>query len=357
MAVDTARGPRRRIQRQATKASLAPKHHSAKIISVSVGRRPRADGRSAPWLAGGIGLVVAALAGWVVAHAGDSVVAIVRTEVIGLSYLVAGVIAWRRRPDNPTGPILVAIAYIAIAAVQIPTRLPMTERVPATLDHADRITIFGCDCANPFGVMPAPELLASIERWTAYLSIAMSLVVLGLVVLRLVQSSPPMRRLLWPVLFGAAVGLLAFAISLSSAMLDAQAPASEALGWVLTVARAAVPIGFMAGLLRMKMGQAAIAGLVVGIQGGRSADALEHSIAQALHDPSVRLGYWSAAFALAVDRDRLAASVHAQAADARLRGQGLPGLEPISQIVVPDLPDTFAALRLGSGPHRSTLRP
>jgi len=377
-------------------------------------------------VAAGIGLAVAALAGWVVARSGDSAVALVRTEVVGLSYLVAGTIAWRRRPDNPTGPILVAIAcawyipefeaapvpavaslafaarrlvnllsvylllafpsgrltlrrdrltmalVIATAAVQMPTRLLMTGHIPATLDHADRITVFGCDCANPFGVIPAPELLDGVERWTAYLSIVLSLVVLGLVILRLVQASGPMRRLLWPVLLGAAVGLLVFAINLLSELLYAQAGTPQALGWALTLARAAVPIGFMAGLLRMKIGQAAVAGLVVGIQGGRSADALERSIAQALRDPSVRLGYWSpaagtyvdgrgktltmpkpgsalsvarvdrddaplgailhdaaldhddalldavsAAFALAVDRDRLAASVHAQAADAR----------------------------------------
>jgi hypothetical protein len=36
---------------------------------------------------------------------------------------------------------------IAIAAIQMPTRLLLTDRVPAVLDHVDRVNTFGCDCA------------------------------------------------------------------------------------------------------------------------------------------------------------------------------------------------------------------
>ncbi len=122
----------------------------------------------------------------------------------------------------------------------------------------------------------------------------------------------------------------------------------------------------------MRMDKAAVATLVVGLHGDRTPHSLERSIADALHDPSVKLGYWSpaartyvdgtgkaltmpepgselsvafvaradeplgaiihdtvladdkalldavsAAFALAVERDRLASTVHAQASDAR----------------------------------------
>jgi class 3 adenylate cyclase len=120
------------------------------------------------------------------------------------------------------------------------------------------------------------------------------------------------------------------------------------------------------------MDKAAVATLVVGLHGQRTPHSLERSIADALHDPSVKLGYWSpaartyldgtgkvltmpqpgsglsvafmerggeplgaiihdavldddkalldavsAAFALAIERDRLASTVHAQASDAR----------------------------------------
>jgi class 3 adenylate cyclase len=383
-------------------------------------------GKSTAVIATVVGLIVAILAGLVARRAGVAAVAIAQTQLVGISYLVAGTIAWRRRPENATGPLLVAIgsswyipefqaapvpvvaglafatrrlvnalsAYlllafpsgrlglrrhriaaglvIAVAAIQMPTRLLLTDRIPAVLDHVDRVTASGCDCGNPFVVAPAPGLLAQIEFWTGLLSVAAALLVMGLVVRRLTEATAPMRRVLWPVLLGAFVALVVFAFNVLSSTLAMTTAVTAALGWVLSLARAAVPIGFLVGLLRMKLDKAAVATLVVGIRGERTPDSLERSIAAALHDPAVKLAYWSpaartyvdgtgkaltlprsgsglsvvlvergdqplgaiihdaaldedkalldavsAAFALAVDRDRLASTVRAQASEAR----------------------------------------
>jgi class 3 adenylate cyclase len=383
-------------------------------------------GKSTAVIATVVGLIIAILAGLVARRAGVAAVAIAQTQLVGISYLVAGTIAWRRRPENATGPLLVAIgsswyipefqaapvpvvaglafatrrlvnalsAYlllafpsgrlslrrhriaaglvIAGAAIQMPTRLLLTDRIPAVLDHVDRVTASGCDCGNPFVVAPAPGLVAQIEFWTGLLSVATALLVMGLVVLRLTEATAPMRRVLWPVLLGALVALVVFAFNVLSFTLAMTTAVTAALGWVLSLARAAVPIGFLVGLLRMKLDKAAVATLVVGIRGERTPDSLERSIAAALHDPAVKLAYWSpaartyvdgtgkaltlprsgsglsvvlveqgdqplgaiihdaaldedkalldavsAAFALAVDRDRLASTVRAQASEAR----------------------------------------
>ena len=373
-----------------------------------------------------VGLTVAAVAGLVSHRAGVSAGAIAQTQLVGLAYLGAGAIAWHRRPGNRTGLLLLAIGYswyipefqavavpaiaalafatrrlvnslsaclllifpsgrlelrrhrlavalvIAIAAIQVPTRLLLTDRIPAALEHVDRMTTLGCDCVNPFAVAAAPTLLASVERWTGFLSVASALLIMGLVILRLTDATPPMRRVLWPVLFGAIVGSFIFAFNVLSSMLAANTALTGALGWVLSLARASVPIGFLVGLLRMRMDKAAVATLVVGLHEQQRRGSLERAIADALHDPAVRLGYWSpaartyidgtgkvltmpgprsglsvrfvdradeplgaivhdaildddkalldavsAAFALAVDRDRLASTVHAQASNAR----------------------------------------
>lgn len=383
-------------------------------------------GAAAAAAAGLAGLVIAALAAQVALRAGESAAAVAQAQLVGMAYLLAGCIAWWRRPDNVTGPLLVAIAYcwyipefqaapepavaglafatrrlvnalsailllvfpsgrpgrrshrlaiglvLGIAAIQVPSRLLLTAHIPAELDHADRVLIHGCDCANPFGVLPAPALLEEIERWTGVLSIASALLVLWLVLERLARATPATRRVLWPVLFGAIVALLVFAHNLLSWMLDLRTAYEVALGYVLSLARAAVPVGFLVGLLRMKLGRAAVADLVVGLQGKRTAESLERSIAAVLHDPSARIGIWSpaarayldaaggvlplpqpgsglsasfverhdrplgvivhdavldddkalrdavsAAFALAVDRDRLDSAVRAQAEEAR----------------------------------------
>ena len=68
-------------------------------------------GTWAPWLGAAIGLVLAAEAGFVALRAGVPGVAMVQTQIVGLAYLAAGAIAWRRRPHNRTGPLLMAIGY------------------------------------------------------------------------------------------------------------------------------------------------------------------------------------------------------------------------------------------------------
>jgi len=385
-----------------------------------------AKGTWAPLIAAAVGLVVATVAGLVSLRAGAGGVAITQTHVVGLAYLVAGAIAWTRRPDNRTGPLLLAIGYswyipdfqaspvpvvaavafairrlvnglsayllltfpsgrlsltrhriamglvIAIAAIQMPTRLVLADRIPAVLEHVDRVTTLGCDCVNPFRVPSVPDVLASIELWTGFLSVASAVFILSLVILRLTDATAPMRRVLWPVLFGALVALVIFAFNVLSSTLAVNTALTGALGWVLSLARASVPIGFLVGLLRMRMDKAAVATLVVGLQDERRRGSLERSIADVLHDPAAKLGYWSpaartyldgtgkvltmpqpgsglsvtfveradqplgaiihdavldedkalldavsAAFALTLDRDRLAATVHAQTSNAR----------------------------------------
>lgn len=69
-----------------------------------------------PLIALGVGLAVATLAGLVSLRAGSAGALIVQTQVVGIAHLFAGVIAWRRRPDNATGPLLMTIGctwYIA----------------------------------------------------------------------------------------------------------------------------------------------------------------------------------------------------------------------------------------------------
>ena len=247
----------------------------------------------APAIGAAIGLVIATLAGLVSLRAGVAGVAIVQDHVVGIAYLVAGAIAWRRRPDNATGPLLIAIGYswyipvfqaapvplvaglafatrrlinalsaylllafpsgrlglrrhriamglvIAITAIQMPSRLLLVDRIPAVLQHVDRVTTFGCDCVNPFAVASAPGLLAGIESLTGFLSVAASVMILGLVILRLTRATAPMRRVLWPVLFGAIVGLVVFAFNVLLHTLAKQAAGAGALSWLLPLARAA----------------------------------------------------------------------------------------------------------------------
>ena len=378
-----------------------------------------------PVLGGAGGMVIAALAGWVTLRAGATWPIIAQDQIVGLAYLLAGTIGSYRRPDNLVGPLLLAVgyswyipdfqsssapsvasmayanrrlvnvvsAYLLLAfptgrlesrwarvsmvinlifiVVDHPARLLLVDRIPADLQHVDRVAAPGCDCANPFLIADAPALLASIEATFRNLAAANSLLILGIIIHRLATATAPMRRVLVPVVLAAMVGLAVFAFNLIFDRLGSGQAVPEPFRWVLTLARAAVPIGFLVGLLRMKMDKAAVADLVVQMQGQRTLGSLQEQISHALRDPAVRLGYWSpaaaayvdgagttfdlaakgsnrsmtfvnsgearlgvivhdaildddrdlldavsAAFAIVVDRERLATSVHAQAADA-----------------------------------------
>jgi hypothetical protein len=71
--------------------------------------------------------------------------------------------------------------------------LLLVDRIPAVLENVDRVTTIGCDCVNPFAVVPAPAVFAGVERWTGFLSVGTALLVMALVVLRLTSATAP-----WP---------------------------------------------------------------------------------------------------------------------------------------------------------------
>ena len=61
------------------------------------------------FVATAIGFAVATAAALIALRTSTTPAALIQAHMVGLSYLVAGAIAWRRRPGNATGPLLVAI--------------------------------------------------------------------------------------------------------------------------------------------------------------------------------------------------------------------------------------------------------
>src|SRR5205814_1708523 len=175
---------------------------------------------------------------------------------------------------------------VVASVIDQPARLLLVDRIPADLHQADRVAAPGCDCANPFLIADAPALLAAIEAINADVSAADSLLILSIIIHRLTTATAPMRRVLAPVALAAIVGGAVFAFNITFGRHGSGAALPESLRWILTLARAAVPIGFMIGLLRMKMGRGAVADLVMVMQGQRTLESLQEQVAEALHDPA-----------------------------------------------------------------------
>jgi signal transduction histidine kinase len=274
---------------------------------------------------------------------------------IGLVYIGAGVVAWMRRSEVLTGPLLLAcgalnfvgsygptgqpvVTYLgfafegyydvalAILVLALPGRLPtgigrwLSIALAAAFlaRSASRLllqdpSMFDCvGCPpNPFVIATDPTAFLAIETATSAVICAMTLTVALVCLRRLVGSRPIVRRVLWPILVAGivAMGAAAFdaaetAITTSTGMplVDLPEPWQEIVAWSLFGARLVVPIGLLVGSLRLRRAGGPLVALAVGLGRVPSPVRLQSALAAALGDPDVRLvrpdpvgGGWTAA--------------------------------------------------------------
>jgi signal transduction histidine kinase len=268
---------------------------------------------------------------------------------IGLVYIGAGVVAWMRRPEVLTGPLLLACGVLNFVGSYGPTGQPVVtylgfafegyydvalavlvlalpERLPTGLGKwlsmgmlaafvarsASRLflqdpAMFGCtDCPpNPFAITTDPAAFIAIETASnvaiSVLAIAVALVCLQ----RLVASRPIVRRVMWPILVAGIVAMgaaafdaaeYAFTTATGTPLLDLPEPWAGAFDWALFGLRLFVPIGILVGSLRLRRAGGPLVALAVGLGSVPSPVRLQSALAAALGDPGVRL--------LRRDRDR-----------------------------------------------------
>jgi class 3 adenylate cyclase len=308
--------------------------------------------RNLPIAVGLFGLGVAAAALAVAFAANVSVIAIAADQIVGLAYIGAGTVAWLRRPDNRTGRVILlagVVWYIAafevsdvpaVAAASfgfawvvnmVAAYLLLSYPEGALFSRGARVLFgfivantvvqaaarlllvrtaseYGCDCANPFGAFASAPLFDAVMVVTRLIAVGLTVTVLVLIVRRWRRASGTARRQLNLVLVAGAIGLAAFAGDILIYMTEAYPVIEQAIFWTVVVARAAVPIGFLFGLLQMRMDRGLVADLVVQLGGPPSHERLRDVVGRTLHDPSVSIAYWSRSTRQFVD-------AHGQAVD------------------------------------------
>jgi class 3 adenylate cyclase len=323
-------------------------------LGLRTGGDARGRGRGAHLLPVGFGLfglVVAAAAFGVLAGADVHWPEIAGVELVGLSYVVAGTIAWLRRPSNPIGPAILltgitsyipVFVHVAIPAVTsaafafafvtnvfaafillaypsgrffsrtarlvfwvavVGTVIPVVARLFLLDSGSDFSTAtgpsalsYGCDCPNPFALFPDDRLYGGAMLVSRLVTVLVTVVILILIVQRWFRASAASRRQLVPVMFAGAVGLAAFAIDeITFTASGGEQPILAVTTVGLVLARAAVPVGFLLGMLRTQIDRSLVGRLVVELGATPSPERIEAMVAATLHDPSVRVGYWSPA--------------------------------------------------------------
>jgi signal transduction histidine kinase len=251
--------------------------------------------------------------------------------VIGWSFAGAGLVAWWRRPDNRTGPLMVAAAFawfgsglnVADDDVLYTIGLSLDALFPVIVGHlllafpsgrlqtrAERAVIgAGYVVAT---VLQIPSLLfeeqsadgpqnllvisedQSLSDLLDLMQYAVVVVIIATSITlqwrRWRASTPPQRRAIAPIWWTGGAAFLLIAVAGGADVLGAK---SDVLDWLALLSLSAVPFGFLAGLLRSRLAQAdRLAGLVAQVGQAAGEDTVRAALADALGDPSVALAYW-----------------------------------------------------------------
>jgi signal transduction histidine kinase len=297
--------------------------------------------RRALWALGAIGLVVAALQTWALATSdftSDRGLWIALNWLIGGGFVVAGLLAWYRRPDNRVGTLMVAAGFAWFLSLATRTDVPLlfslghlfsdlfvtlaihlvlafpSGRLEARVDRAlvgvayvvttlgylpfvlfTDPTAAGC-VGCPENVFLVSSDLGFVESWGDGLSVV-GIALLSMVLIRLVvrwrAASPPLRRIVSP-LYVAGGALMAMLVAvLVLALAGASKTVIDDVYYAMLLPFGLVPYLFLGSLIRGRMLRGgAVSELVARIGSGLGEEELRRALARALGDPSLELAYW-----------------------------------------------------------------
>jgi signal transduction histidine kinase len=261
--------------------------------------------------------------------------------VAAWSFLLAGLFAWVRRPENRLGPLMVATCFALLArqfryshdevaftvffllgevcwalVAHVALAYPF-GRVTDRLERAFIRVAYVVAIAFPFAILlfydgsrrlryldPYPRknalLITGHGDLVDVLQVTFGLIAYGflavvfvlLVVRKLVIATPRGRRVLFPLLVAAIFAALWSMLNGVLTFAHATPPAIvHDLFWWQVIALTALPLALLWGLLRARLARVHVGELVVHLEQTAPGD-LRDELAQALEDPTLELGLW-----------------------------------------------------------------
>ena len=249
--------------------------------------------------------------------------------LVGGSFAVSGLVAWRRRPDSRTGVLMTgtgfafllspllrqlegALAYTVWSLTVdlwifffIPVLLTLLTRgylrpgpdrwllaayaLPLVLLQVVWLLFAEPeDGENLLLAFPDEQIAHVLDRTQRGLLLAVLAATVLVIAVRWWRASAPRRRALLPSLAGALTLTLFTALLLNDLVSGAR---SEPLLWATACSLVTVPLAFLYGQLRSRLARGALANLFSSIGGSRPGE-LQPALARALGDPDLRVGYW-----------------------------------------------------------------
>jgi signal transduction histidine kinase len=158
----------------------------------------------------------------------------------------------------------------------------------------------GCIAACPDNVLQigsAPDLVVAAGNMETYLALAVTVGVALVYARRLGAATPPQRRALTAVAASSLVFLPVFFVyHFSRAVLNVDPARLETLSWALVTCRILLPLGFLAALLQAELfAGKALRRLIERLATRPTPEQWRASVAAALDDPPLTIGYWDIA--------------------------------------------------------------
>ena len=289
-----------------------------------------------------LGLIEAGAAAAILATSADPALSTfqqVSVPVIGVIWVGTGLLAWLRRPDNRTGALMAMAGFAWLLGTLVELwSAPAAVVVGYVVAPLYIVCAAHLVLAYPSGRLPSRGLLALVvglyltataaqlpallmahigstvrqhagpdplvvhattlsSEWPGAVMEILGVILLGFTVRALLRrwrvASPPRRRLLAPVICPA-IGMFAFLALVLVAAIASLPDAVGSVGWIgETIFFAAIPIAFLAFLLRTQVsGVGAVGDLMAKLQNAPARGEMREALAQALRDPSIELGYW-----------------------------------------------------------------
>ena len=260
-----------------------------------------------------------------------------------LPYVLAGLIAWWRRPDSRFGVLMVAAGFAMFLSSLSTGNSPVLYTIGILFDLLPAVLFLHVFLAFPSGRLErlperalvaagyavavglhlvammlggfGPDNLLEITSWPeastevqrVELSALSACALLGIVVLatRRRSAGRPRRRSLALLVDSFALGLVMIAVLLLSGaygLIEGQS-AFEALRRATFIVIGLAPIAFLVALVDARLARSAVGDLVVELRAEPAPAALRDGLARALRDPSLTLAYWLPQFDSWADLD------------------------------------------------------
>jgi signal transduction histidine kinase len=281
-------------------------------------------------------------------HVADAWLDAALLDWIVLPYILAGVVAWWRRPESRFGPLMVAAGYgMFLSSLQWANwALPYTiglafDLLPAVLflhvflafpsgrleRPAERILVSagyfaavglqlvkmllgGVVPDNLLGVVTAVGAMNTVEDVQLIALSAISLGGIPLLVARRRRSGRPLRRRVELLVDSFALGLVMVALLLLAGSFGW--PSFQTIRRITFLTIGLSPIAFLIGLLSARLARSNVGDLLVKLHADPAPADLQALFARALGDPSVTLAYWLPQYGTWADLDGRAVELPAE---------------------------------------------